>query len=52
MFPYLSTGGSNFFNTYYMVIYKITNLINGKIYVGQDMSNNPNYFGSGTMIIK
>lgn len=52
MFPYLPTGGSNFFNAYNMVIYKITNLINGKIYVGQDMSNNPNYFGSGTMIIK
>jgi hypothetical protein len=30
-----------------MVIYKTTNLINGKIYVGQDTKNNPNYLGSG-----
>ncbi|MFM2010794.1 MAG: Acinetobacter phage Ac42 [Bacteroidota bacterium] len=30
-----------------MVIYKITNLINGKIYVGQDKFNNPKYLGSG-----
>jgi group I intron endonuclease len=33
-----------------MVIYKITNLINGKIYVGQDRKNNPNYFGSGKIL--
>ncbi len=33
-----------------MVIYKTTNLINGKIYVGQDKHNNPNYIGSGDLI--
>jgi len=35
-----------------MVIYKTTNLINGKIYIGQDTRNNPNYFGSGKIIKK
>lgn len=30
-----------------MVIYKTTNLINGKFYVGKDAKNNPNYLGSG-----
>ena len=33
-----------------MIVYKITNKVNGKIYVGQDSKNNPNYFGSGTNI--
>jgi group I intron endonuclease len=33
-----------------MVIYKTTNLINGKIYIGQDTNNNPNYIGSGKII--
>lgn len=33
-----------------MIIYKTTNLINGKIYVGQDSHNNSNYFGSGKLI--
>ena len=26
-----------------MIIYKTTNIINNKIYVGQDLHNNPNY---------
>ena len=30
-----------------MVIYKTTNLLNGKIYIGQDSKNDPDYFGSG-----
>jgi len=30
-----------------MVVYKTTNLINGKIYVGKDEFNNPKYLGSG-----
>jgi len=30
-----------------MIIYKTINLINGKIYIGQDSKNNPNYLGSG-----
>jgi group I intron endonuclease len=35
-----------------MIIYKTTNLVNGKIYIGQDCKNNPNYYGSGSIIIK
>ena len=35
-----------------MIIYKTTNLINGKIYVGKDSNNNPNYLGSGQIIKK
>lgn len=35
-----------------MVIYKTTNLINGKFYVGQDSKNDPNYLGSGDNIKK
>ena len=38
-----------------MVIYKIRNKINNKIYIGKSIENNPNYFGSGisiTMAIK
>lgn len=35
-----------------MIIYKITNLINFKIYIGQDSNNNPDYFGSGILIKK
>ena len=34
-----------------MVIYKTTNLINGKIYIGKDSKNNPKYLGSGIIII-
>ena len=33
-----------------MVIYKTTNLINGKIYVGKDVKNKPSYYGSGNLI--
>ena len=33
-----------------MIIYKTTNLINGKIYIGQDKNNNEKYIGSGDLI--
>jgi len=33
-----------------MIIYKITNLINNKFYIGQDIKNDPKYFGSGKLI--
>jgi len=33
-----------------MIIYKTTNLINGKFYVGQDSKNNPEYYGSGNLL--
>jgi group I intron endonuclease len=33
-----------------MIVYKTTNLINGKFYIGQDLNNNPNYLGSGLML--
>ncbi len=33
-----------------MIIYKPINLINGKIYIGQSVYNNPNYLGSGKYI--
>lgn len=33
-----------------MIIYKTTNLVNGKIYIGQDRNNNPNYYGSGKLL--
>ncbi len=33
-----------------MEIYKTTNLINGKIYIGQSKFNNPNYYGSGKIL--
>jgi group I intron endonuclease len=33
-----------------MIIYKTTNLINNKIYVGQDSKNDPSYLGSGKII--
>lgn len=32
------------------VIYKTTNLINGKIYIGQDRYNNDKYLGSGILL--
>jgi len=37
---------------YDMVVYKTINLINGKIYIGQDSKNNPKYLGSGVLIKK
>lgn len=33
-----------------MQIYKTTNLINSKIYIGQDSKNNLSYLGSGKLI--
>jgi len=33
-----------------MIIYKTTNLVNGKIYIGQDKYNNPKYLGSGKIL--
>lgn len=33
-----------------MQVYKITNNVNGKVYIGKDTSDNPNYFGSGLLI--
>ena len=33
-----------------MVIYKTTNLVNGKQYIGRDSRNNPNYLGSGVFL--
>lgn len=35
-----------------MVIYKTTNLLNDKIYIGQDSNNNPEYFGSGLQLLR
>ena len=35
-----------------MIIYKTLNLINGKIYIGQDTNNDPNYYGSGLLLKK
>ena len=33
-----------------MIIYKTTNLINNKFYIGQDFNDNPKYYGSGKLI--
>lgn len=33
-----------------MVIYKTTNLVNGKIYIGKDSKNDPKYYGSGLVL--
>ena len=33
-----------------MQIYKITNLINNKIYIGKDTTSDSKYFGSGLLI--
>lgn len=35
-----------------MIIYKIINLVNNKIYIGQEKQFNSNYFGSGLLILK
>jgi hypothetical protein len=35
-----------------MIIYKSTNLINGKIYIGKQKTNDKNYFGGGINIKK
>jgi len=35
-----------------MIIYKTTNLVNGKQYIGRDSHNNPNYLGSGPLLKK
>jgi len=35
-----------------MIIYKTTNLITGKIYIGKDVKNNPSYLGSGVYICR
>lgn len=35
-----------------MIIYKTTNLINGKFYVGKTIKNTPKYLGSGVVIIR
>ena len=35
-----------------MIIYKTTNVVNGKIYVGKDTTNNPKYLGSGLILKK
>lgn len=35
-----------------MIIYEITNLINGKKYIGKDRKNNPTYLGSGTALLR
>jgi group I intron endonuclease len=34
-----------------MIIYKTINLINGKIYIGQDLKNSPKYLGSGRKLL-
>lgn len=33
-----------------MIIYKTTNLVNGKFYIGKDEKNNPKYLGSGKIL--
>lgn len=35
-----------------MIVYKITNIINGKIYIGKDSNNDKYYYGSGVLIKK
>jgi group I intron endonuclease len=33
-----------------MVVYKTTNLVNGKFYIGKDAKNDPKYLGSGILL--
>lgn len=33
-----------------MIVYKTTNIVNGKIYMGKDTKDDPNYLGSGTYL--
>jgi group I intron endonuclease len=33
-----------------MIIYKTTNIVNGKFYIGKDKHNNPSYLGSGKIL--
>tara|TARA_Y100001938_G_scaffold133516_1_gene192982 strand:+ start:109 stop:258 length:150 start_codon:yes stop_codon:yes gene_type:complete len=35
-----------------VVVYKITNNINERVYIGKDINDNPNYLGSGILIKK
>ena len=35
-----------------MIVYKTRNNVNGKIYIGKDESNNPEYLGSGVILKK
>lgn len=35
-----------------MIVYKTTNLINGKFYIGKDSKNDPKYLGSGILLNK
>ena len=35
-----------------MIIYKTTNIINGKYYIGKDINNSSHYLGSGILLKK